>query len=120
MLFVNIVLSCLCSSLSKSFQNVLLFTRKYYTVNEFQKLNKTNNLKKFHTNINGLEAKFDILHEFLSNEYVDLDIITITKTSHKNEEFFTKNVSLQGYNEFYIPSNSNKGGIYSYLCKRKL
>ena len=94
-------------------------TCKYYTVNEFQKLNKTNNLNIFHTNINGLEAKFDILHEFLSTEYVDLDIITITETSHKNEEFFTKNVSLQGYNEFYTPLNSNKGGTAIYV-KRKL
>ena len=48
-------------------------TCKYYTVNEFQKVNMTNNLNIFHTNINGLEAKFDILHEFVSNDS-DLDI----------------------------------------------
>ena len=90
-------------------------TCKYYTVNEFQKVNMTNNLNIFHTNINGLEAKFDILREFVSNEYSDLDIITITETSHKNEEFFTKDVSLQGYNECYTPSNSNKGGTAIYV-----
>ena len=44
-----------------------------------------------------------------------MDIIAITETSHKNEEFFTKNVSLQGYNEFSTPSNSNKGGTAIYV-----
>ena len=47
-----------------------------------------NNLKIFHTNINGLESKFDILHELVSNGSSDLDILSITETSHKNEEFF--------------------------------
>ena len=39
---------------------------KYYSVNDFQLLNISNNLNIFHTNINGLESKLDILNEFLS------------------------------------------------------
>ena len=87
-------------------------TCKYYTVNEFQKLNKTNNLYNFHTNINELEAKFS-MNSFQMSMLTW--ILTITETSHKNEEFFIKNISLQGYNGFYTPSNSNKGGTAIYV-----
>ena len=87
---------------------------KYYTVNEFQTL-KNSNLNIFHTNINGLESKFDNLQEFVSSTSFGLDIISITETSHKNSEFFATNVSLKGYNEFYTSSNSVKGGTAIYV-----
>ena len=38
------------------------------------------------------------------------DIIAITETSHKNDEFFTTNVSIEGYKEFYTASHCSKGG----------
>ena len=90
-------------------------SRKYYTVNEFQNLKNSKNLNIFHTNINGLESKFDNLQEFVSSTSFGLDIISITETSHKNSEFFTTNVSLKGYNEFYTPSNSVRGGTAIYV-----
>ena len=92
-------------------------TCKYYSINEFQNLKTLNNLNIFHTNINGLESKFDILHEYISNASLELDIVVITETSHKNGDFFTTNVSLEGYNEFYTPSNSSKGGTAIYVKK---
>ena len=55
----------------------------YYSVNELFKLSLNNNLNIFHTNINGLESKFDSLHEFLSSTYSKMDIIAITETSQK-------------------------------------
>ena len=55
----------------------------YYSVNELFKLNLNNNLNIFHTSINGLESKFDSLHEFLSSTYSKMDIIAITDTSQK-------------------------------------
>ena len=42
---------------------------KYYSVNDFQLLNISNNFNIFHTNINGLESKLDILNEFLSGRH---------------------------------------------------
>ena len=44
-----------------------------------------------------------------------MDIVAITETSHKNGDFFTTNASLEGYNEFYTPSNSSKGGTAIYV-----
>ena len=51
----------------------------FYSVKEMQKLKILNNFNIFHTNINGLENKFDLLHEFLSNSDSDFDIIGITE-----------------------------------------
>ena len=79
----------------------------YYTTIEVQNSKTLTNLNSFHTNINGLESKFDNLHEFISYVSSDMDIIAITETSQK-EEFFTTNVSINGYKEFYTPSNSIK------------
>ena len=47
--------------------------------------------------------------------YYFLDIITITETFHKNDEFFKINVSIEGYKEFYTPSNSSKGETALYV-----
>ena len=58
------------------------------------------NFNIFHSNVNGLESKFDSLHEFLSGTSAKLDVVAITETSKKNEEFFTSNVSLEGYKTF--------------------
>ena len=38
---------------------------KYYSIDEFQNLNKNKNFNIFHNNINGLETKFELLHIFL-------------------------------------------------------
>ena len=37
-----------------------LLSSKYYSVNAFQQLDTPNNLNIFHSNVNGLESKFDI------------------------------------------------------------
>ena len=90
----------------------------YYTAKEVQNLKTSTNLNIFHTNINGLESKFDNLHEFISNLSSDMDIIAITETSQKNDDFFTTNVSMNGYKEFYTPSNSSKGGTALYVKEK--
>ena len=74
----------------------------YYSVNEISKLNLNNNLNIFHTNINGLESKFDNLHEFLSSTYSKMDIIAIT----------------EGYENYNTPSYSSKGGTAIYVNKK--
>ena len=43
------------------------------------------------------------------------DIIAITETSHKNDEFFTTNVSIEGYKEFYTASHCSKGGVALFV-----
>ena len=70
----------------------------YFTVNEVQTLKNKTNLNIFHSNINGLDSKFDNLYEFISGTSSEFDIIAITETSQIND-FFTSNVSLEGYHK---------------------
>ena len=60
---------------------------RYYSVEEYQKLPKINNLNIFHTNINGLESKLDNLHRFISGSHPKLDILVITETSERENVF---------------------------------
>ena len=80
-----------------------------------QKLKMSKNFNIFHTNINGLENKFDLLYKFLSNSDSDFDIIGITETSQKSNEIFTSNVSISSYNMYSTSSLSSKGGTSIYV-----
>ena len=88
---------------------------KYYSVYDFQRLKIQRNFNVFHSNVNGLETKFDILHDFLSNSVSAFDVIGITETSQNTETFFTSNISINGYKPFFTPTNSRKGGTFLYV-----
>ena len=53
--------------------------------------------------------QFYNLYEFISNTSSEFDIITITETSHKNDEFFKTNVYIEGYKEFFTTNVSIEG-----------
>ena len=90
---------------------------EYYSCTRFQKLacNDNKNVNIFHNNLNGLESKFKLLHNFLSNTSSNVDIITITETSQYINSNFKSNVNLEGYDLFSTPSLSNKGGTCIYI-----
>ena len=94
--------------------SINLVNSKYYTVDEFNKLKTSNRFNIFHNNINGLETKFENIHQFLSSA-PEFDIIAITETSQKkkNDDFFT-NINIEGYANFSTPTNSSKGGTIIY------
>ena len=87
----------------------------YHTVEDIKKLKVERNLNIFHTNINGLETKFDNLHEFISNTSSKIDIIAITETSQKNDESFILKTDIEGYVNCSTPSNISKGGTAVYI-----
>ena len=71
---------------------------KYYSCSKFHELmsvdnNSNKNVNIFHNNLNGLESKFELLNNFLSNYSSDLDIIAITETSQQINGF-KKNVTI--------------------------
>ena len=70
---------------------------KYHDVNEFQNLKIEKNLNIFHSNVNGLEAKLDALHTFLSASKSSMDILAITETSENDSTSFLSNVNIDGY-----------------------
>ena len=55
---------------------------KYYTIDELQSSKEMGNFNIFHNNLNGLENKFDVLHNFLTGAPKKL-IMVITETSQK-------------------------------------
>jgi len=93
---------------------------KYYSCSKFHDLmsidnNCNKNVNIFHNNLNGLESKFELLNNFLSNNSTDLDIIAITETSQQsNNSSFKMNVSIDGYTMTSTHSNTNKGGTCIY------
>ena len=88
---------------------------KYYSVEEYQKLNNKKKFNLFHSNVNSLEAKFDNLHQFISSISSKFDILTITETSEKVNQNFRLNTKIEGYELYSTPSNSNKGGTAIYV-----
>ena len=112
-------------SLSNEFLNIslndvdhnlpILTNCKYYNVNAFQSLQIQKNLNVFHSNVNGLESKLEVLHDFLAGSTSALDVIAITETSEQNDISFTSNVNLDGYKLFHTPSNTRKGGTALYI-----
>ena len=90
---------------------------KYYLVDNFQKLRAKNkkNFNIFHSNDNGLESHHDVLHTFLSGIPTDFDVLNITGTSEKKEGGFMSNISMEGYDSYFTPSNSSRGGTGIYV-----
>ena len=94
-----------------------LLTSKYHTVYDFQKLKVEKNFNIFHSNVNGLESKFDTLHTFLAESLTAMSAIAITETSEHRTQSFISNVELDGYKLFSTPSSSAKGGVALYINK---
>ena len=92
-----------------------LLESDYYSVHRFQNLDNKNKLNIFHSNVNGLESKFDNLCEFLSGSNTPFDIIGITETSQKNDTSFLANVDLETYKPFFTPTHTSKGGAALYV-----
>ena len=88
---------------------------KYHSVYEFQKLKIQKNFNIFHSNVNGIESKFDTLENFLAGASSAMDIIGISETSEDKDKSFISNISLDGYKLFHTPSNSAKGGTAIYV-----
>ena len=83
---------------------------KYYSVDDLKKIKLVNNINIFHNNVNGLETKFDLIHNFLANSSSEIDIITITETSHNDHDKFKTNIKIKDYDLFSTPTKSSKGG----------
>ena len=87
----------------------------YYSVEEFQSTNFDKSFNIFHNNINGLETKFDQLHNLIASSSSEIDLIAITETSHKDNDKFKSNITINNYNIFSTPTNTSKGGTAIFV-----
>ena len=105
------------SSNDASIEIPLKSCSKYYSANDFQLLNISNNFNIFHSNINGVESKLDNLNEFLSGSSSKIDVIALIETSEKEDTGFLTNVEIEHFQMFHTGSKSNKGGTAIYANK---
>ena len=88
---------------------------RYYTPHEFQALKKSKSFNLFHSNLNGLENKFEHVHNFVNGTNMDIDIIGISETSQREDQNFKTNVYIDGYQTpFCLGSKTSKGGVALY------
>ena len=88
---------------------------RYYTAHEFKSLHNTKSFNVFHSNFNGLENKFEQLHNFVSSSKLDIDIIGISETSQRENIDFKTNIEIDGYRlPFTLGSKSSRGGVALY------
>ena len=100
-----------CSSNESSIELPSKTSCKYYSMKEYQLLNKKRNLHIF------LASKPDNLQEFLAGSSTKLDIVTITKTSEKEDIGFLNNLEIEGYEIYHRASKSSKGGTAIFVNK---
>ena len=101
--------------IDSTFPNLL--TSKYHSVEEVQNLRVEKSFNIFHSNVNGLESKFENLHSFLNGSKSVMDIVAISETSENNDHSFIQNVEIEGYKLFSTPTLSRKGGVAIYVRK---
>ena len=88
---------------------------RYYSAQEFQSLTANNTFNVFHTDLGGLESKFDLLCNFINNTKIDLDIICLSETSQKLNQDFDTNITIGGCKQpFTTGSKFSKGGVALY------
>ena len=78
-------------------------------------MNLQKKINILHSNVNGLESKFENLHEFLTSASSNMDIVAITETSQKSNENFIKNVTIEAYDIYSTGSHSARGGVAIYV-----
>ena len=100
--------------IDSTFPNLL--TSKYHSVDEVQNLKVEKDFNIFHSNVDGLESKFENLHSFINGSKSAMDIIALTETSENDANSFLKNVKIEGYHDpFSTPTLSRKGGVALYV-----
>ena len=88
---------------------------QYCSVEQIKTLKNNKAFKLFHSNLNGLEHKFQSLNAFITSSEIDFDIINISETSLRENENFIENINIDGYMQpFSLGSKSSKGGVSIY------
>ena len=75
----------------------------------------TNTFTIIHSNLNGLENKFEEYHNFIINTEMDIDILCISETSQKENTNFNANITIDGYRQPHtLGSKTARGGVANY------
>ena len=76
--------------------------------------NSTYNI--IHSNLNGLENKFDDYHTFINNTKTNIDVLWISETAQKENCPFNLIINIEGYKQpFTLGSKTARGGVAIYV-----
>ena len=100
--------------IDSTFPNLL--TSKYHSVNDVQNLKIEKDFNIFHSNVNGLESKFENLHTFLNGSKSAMDVVAISETTEHDVNSFLQNVEIEGYDLHSTPTLFSKG-VLPYMLK---
>ena len=86
------------------------------SAHEFKNMNKSDTFNILHSNLNGLQNKFDDYHTFITSANINIDILCISETMQKENCPFQLNISVDGYRQpFTLCSKTARGGVAIYV-----
>ena len=89
---------------------------RYYSAHEFNNMNDSESFKILHSNLNGLENKFDDYHTFVTSANSNFDVMCISETTQKENFPFNLNINIDGYGQpFTLGSKTARGGVAIYV-----
>ena len=87
-------------------------TSQYYLAHEFKSINKSDSFNILHSNLNGLENKFEEYQNFINSSECDINVLCISETSQKENIHFNLNINIEGYRQYFaLGSKSSRGGV---------
>ena len=90
---------------------------RYYSANKFNNMNTANStFNIIHSNLNGLENKFDDYHTFINNTKTNIDVLCISETTQKENCPFNLIINIEGYKQpFTLGSKTATRGVAIYV-----
>ena len=89
---------------------------RYYSAHEFNNMNDSDSFKILHSNLNGLENKFDNYHTFVTSPNINIDVMCISETTQEENCPFNLNINIDGYGQpFTLGSKTARGRVAIYV-----
>ena len=91
---------------------------KYVDLNSFRVFEDKNKFSLLHLNIASLSLHKEELENVFTMLNFKFDVIGITETKIKKCIVPDYDVSIKGYQHFFTPTESNKGGVILYIAEQ--
>ena len=89
---------------------------RYYSAHEFNNMNDSDSFKILHSNLNGLENKFDDYHTSVTRPNINIDVMCRSETTQKENCPFNLNINIDGYGQpFTLGSKTARRGVAIYV-----
>ena len=91
---------------------------KYVDLNSFRVFEDHNTFSLLHLNFASLSLHKEELENVLAMLNFKFDVIGITETKIKKDIVPDYDMSIKGYQHYFTPTESNKGGVILYIAEQ--